>query len=379
MQQETFGFDPKSGNRSLDFFDLFMDIQKELRDFKKRIDVEIGLYFDGVIADVKSEDIFLAELLGRVKAFVLSGGKRLRGALLYYGYKLSGGDNDREIIQACVGIELVHSFFLVHDDIMDRDDIRHGVDTLHREFAKVGEIFSSKKESEHFGTSMAITAGDLLGSMGSQRIFSLQFPAERIVRALSVLQGSISRTGLGQAMDVYMGYSRQATEESIISMYTHKTARYTFECPLQLGGILAGATQESLDSFSRYALPLGIVFQLQDDVLGIYGDERAIGKSVGSDVSEGKMTLLVVKALDLGTEKEKRELLSFMGKKDISEKDIFRIREIFKSSGAYTYVRKLMEERLQEGLLVAHTFPDTYFQAKEFLVGIAEYLKNRRM
>lgn len=354
-----------------------MGIQKELGEFKRRLDVEVGTYLDGVIQDVRKEDVFLAELLSRVKVFVLSGGKRLRGALLYYGYKLSGGGDDREILNACVGIELVHNFFLVHDDIMDRDDKRHGVNTLHREFSDLGGRFFPGKDSEHFGISMAITAGDLLGSMGSQKIFSLKFPADRIVRALSVLQGSISRTGLGQAMDVYMGYSGQATERSVLTMYQNKTARYTFECPLYLGGILAGANEKTLELFSRYALPLGIAFQLRDDILGVFGDTRRTGKSSGSDISEGKMTLLLVKALELGTQEDRKELLSYIGREDISTEIIQRVREILKNSGAFSYVQQLEEKYLQEGLSFAQEFPDECPEAKGFLVGVAEFLKER--
>ncbi len=355
-----------------------MNIQKELADFKVRLDKEIESYLGGVAEDVRKEDIFLAELLDRTKRFVLAGGKRLRGAFLYYGYQLSGGEDDQEIMKACVGIELVHSFFLVHDDIMDRDDKRHGVDTLHREFAILGKKFFPEKDGEHFGVSMAITAGDLLGSMGSQRIFTAGFSADRIVRALSILQGSISRTGLGQAMDIHMGYAGKATEKEVLTMYENKTARYTFESPLHLGGILAGATEDLLKAFTQYALPLGIAFQLQDDMLGIYGESRKTGKLVGSDIAEGKMTLLVVKALELSIPKDKQKLASYMGKTDITEEEVQCARAIFESSGSLAYIRKLEDEYLREGMLVAQALPDEHPEAKEFLVGVAEYLRQRQ-
>lgn len=355
-----------------------MNIQKELADFKIRLDKEIESYLGGVTEEVRREDIFLAELLDRMNRFVLAGGKRLRGALLYYGYKLSGGEDDQEIMKACVGIELVHSFFLVHDDIMDRDDKRHGVDTLHREFAALGKKFFPEKDDKHFGVSMAITAGDLLGSMGSQRIFSAKFSADRIVRALSVMQGSISRTGLGQAMDIHMGYAGKGTEKEVLVMYQNKTARYTFESPLHLGGILAGATEDLLEAFTQYALPLGIAFQLQDDMLGIYGESRKMGKLVGSDIAEGKMTLLLVKALELSVPGDRKKLLSLIGKADITEKEVQCARSIFASSGSLAYVRKLEDKYLQEGMLVAQLFPDEHAEAKEFLVGVARYLRERR-
>lgn len=357
-----------------------MSIQTELSEFKKRIDGEMGVYFDEMIAEAKKEDAFSAQLLVRVKKFVLAGGKRLRGALLYYGYLMAGGTDTKAILRACMGIELVHSFFLVHDDIMDRDEIRHGVDTMHRDFEKIGKRFFPKKDSNHFGTSMAITAGDLLGSMGSQCIFSSKFPADRIVLALNSLQGSISRTVLGQAMDIHMEYRGQAQEKQILAMYTNKTARYTFESPLHLGGILGGAKEGLLKNFSAYALPLGIAFQLQDDILGVFGESRKTGKSVGADIVEGKMTLLMVRALEMADRSEKKILEKCVSHPEsVSQKEVALVQEIFRRSGALAYTQELAGAHLAEGVRIAKKLPDTNAEAKEFLLGLAEYLREREV
>lgn len=357
-----------------------MNIQKRLGDFKRRIDAEIERYLDEAISKVEKEDAFLSELLVRTKRFVLAGGKRLRGALLYCAYRANGGADDAGIMRVCVGIELVHAFFLVHDDIMDRDETRHGADTLHRDFAKIGKKMFSKGDGDHFGTSMAIVAGDLLGSMGSQCLFSSGFPSDRVVSALCHLQESISRTGLGQASDIVMEYKREATEAQVIAMYENKTARYTFECPMYIGGIMAGASKETLELYSRYALFLGVAFQLQDDILGVYGDEKKTGKSNGSDIAEGKMTLLAVKAMELASRSEQKELRKLLGKRDITGEELQRVREIFERSGAVDFARKKAEDLLVSGIAVAQTFPSLHDEEfSRFFAEIGEYLKEREV
>lgn len=359
---------------------LGMDIHKRLDSFKQRLDAEIGEYLDEAIHNVKKEDIFLSELLKRTKRFVLAGGKRLRGALLYCAYRANGGDDEKKILRVCAGIELVHAFFLVHDDIMDRDEMRHGKITLHRDFAKVGRFSFPHGDSDHFGISMAIVAGDLLASAGGQCLFSSGFPAERVIVALRRLQESISRTGLGQAMDIAMEYGKKATESQVLSMYENKTARYTFESPMHIGGILAGASDKILHQYSEYALSLGVAFQLQDDMLGVYGNEKKTGKSNGSDIAEGKMTLLAVKAEELGTRSEKRELRNLLGKQGITEHEIQRVREIFERSGSVEYVREKTAHFLEKGIAFARQFSALgRNEFSHFFVQLGEYLKEREV
>lgn len=357
-----------------------MNIQQEIKAFQEKINPEIERYLDEAISCAKQEDVFLADLLGRARSFILAGGKRLRGALLYEGFILAGGEKRQEedILKVCVGIELTHAFFLVHDDIMDRDEMRHGVPTLHREFAAVGERLFPKEDTRHFGISMAITAGDLLGAMGSQCLFSTRFSPERVVRALKRLQESISRTGLGQAMDVHMEYMKKATEEKVLSMYKNKTARYTVECPLHLGAILAGAEDALLEALSRYALPIGVAFQLQDDLLGAFGVSNKTGKAVGSDIQEGKMTLLVVKALEMGTLKDKKYLRNVLGNgSSVSEKALQRVQDIFRGTGALAYVTDFSARLVEEGRCAIEDIHCKSERSRLFLMNMAEYISKR--
>jgi len=356
-----------------------MDIKNELKLFKSKIDIEIEQYLDEVAKEAKKNDTLLVDMLGYAKAFILGGGKRLRPALMYHGYLAAGGKEYKKALETCVSIELVHAFLLIHDDIIDRDHERHGKDTLHYHYAKVGKRFFRGKDYEHFGSSMAIIAGDLIAALGSQRLFTSEFQSDRVVQALNKLQSIVSLTTVGEARDVYMEYTGRATEEEVLRMYENKTARYTLEGPLHLGAILAGSNKELIDSMSQYAVPLGIAFQIQDDILEIYGDTQKIGKPEGSDIREGKMTILIIKALEKSTRAQKKILRSAFGNAQLTKKDLRAVKKILIDTGAVQYSQALAETYVEEGQKALEKMPSQSKKAKDFFRAIAGYMMQREI
>ncbi len=358
-----------------------MHISQQLEAFKARLDPLIEAFFDSVIRDLEKEDDLVAEALGHVRSIVLSGGKRLRSAFMYYGYLGAGGTKRDTILHTSMSIELIHSFLLIHDDIIDRDDRRHGVETLHKRYAEFGRRFFPEKDIEHFGNSIALVMGDMLCSYGNDIIFRADFPKERIFEALSCLQNVIACTVIGQARDIYMEYKRDASEQEILNMYRNKTARYTVEGPLHLGAILAGASQDHLKHLSAYALPLGIAFQIQDDILGMFGSEERIGKPVGSDIEEGKLTLLVARALKNSTPEGQVRIRELLGRgRLLTEAERQEFCHLIQETGSLEQVKSLAQEYIDEGKralehLRAEVTPETY----EFLEGIAEYMTKREL
>ncbi|MEK9151595.1 MAG: polyprenyl synthetase family protein [Patescibacteria group bacterium] len=356
-----------------------MHIEDELKAFKERLDPKIGAYFDRVIEDTSKKDIFVTDALRYTKTLMLAGGKRLRAAFMYYGYLGAGGAEEEKILEASMSIEYTHAFLLVHDDIMDQDDMRHGVMTLHRHYADFGRVFSPEKDRVHFGNSIALIIGDTLCAFGNDIIFSSGFPLERKFRALSKLQNIVSCTLIGQTNDIYMEYKGAASEEEILSMYRNKTAKYTVEGPLHLGALLAGASQEMLDGLSAYAIPLGIAFQIQDDILGIFGDAKRLGKPVGSDIHEGKLTLLVSRALRDGTKEQKKRLKQILSLgKDLTEQDIREFRELIMTTGAFDGAQRLAERYIAEGTHALEAIREQLDpRAYDFLFSVAEYMTKR--
>lgn len=356
-----------------------MDIRQTLDDFKREIDAEMLRYFDSIIEDVKTKDAFVADALEYVKKFSLSGGKRLRAAFMYYGYLAAGGTEHEKMLRTALSIEMVHIFLLIHDDIMDRDEMRHGVDTAHTHYRKISQLLFPDGDHDHFGASIALIVGDMVGALGNQILFDAPFEPKVVLQALSKLQGIVALTVIGQTKDIYMEYDKKATKEEILRMYEYKTARYTVEGPLHLGGILGGADKDVLDIFSGYARPLGIAFQIQDDILGIFGSEEKLGKPVGSDIQEGKLTLLVAHAFEKATSDQKRELKVLLEKKEISRAQIKRFREIIEETGARDFAKRLAQGYIDEAKEAVIQSENILPEAKEFLLSVADYMTQREM
>ena len=140
-----------------------MNFKETLQDFKKKVDKEIAICFDKAIKEAKDKDAVIASALKYIKSFTLAGGKRIRPALMYYGYLGSGGKDKERILKTAVSIELVHMFLLIHDDVIDRDFERHGKETVNRRYEKIGERLFPDKDPKHFGISMALILSGFSG------------------------------------------------------------------------------------------------------------------------------------------------------------------------------------------------------------------------
>jgi len=356
-----------------------MEAIEMLKKYKEKIDLTLEKYFDGKIKQAGEIDITAEEAVRMIKDYTMAGGKRIRPAVLYYAYLACGGKEEEKIIEASMSVELLHSFLLIHDDVIDRDATRHGVETMHEKFKAVARKYDVAKDINHFGNSMAMIAGDMTAAMACDIIFNGKFGSDEIVRALRKLQDIVFVTIPGEMLDVIMEYSGRATEEEVLKMYEGKTARYTFEGPMHLGCMLAGGDEENLKKFSDYSLPLGIAFQIRDDIIGIFGNEKKIGKPVGSDVIEGKQTLLVVKALEIGNKDQKNLIKKYLGKKDLSEAELDKFRSVIKESGALEYSQNLSEKMVAEALEALSNIDFKNEEAKVFFEGIVQYMVKREI
>ena len=355
---------------------------ENLKKYKKRLDPFLEEYFFAKSEQAKKIDPLAVQTVEVIKNFALSGGKRIRPALVYYGYLAAGGKDGNEIVKASMSIELAHAFLLIHDDIIDRDDTRHGIETVHRTFKKWGKRLKlSEAEAVHFGNSMAITVGDYAHTMANEILYDIDFDPEIILAALKKIQAIVARTIPGEIIDILMGAQGTATEKEIMRMHEGKTARYTFEGPLHLGCVLTGKKpdEKMLQAFSAYSLPVGQAFQIRDDILGVFGDEKKLGKAVGADIIEGKQTLLVLKALEKGDAKQKEEIKKLLGKKDLTKKEVEIFRAIVKETGSLKYSQELSEKLVAKSLTALENIEFKNSEAKTFLTGIAEYIIKREV
>ncbi len=248
--------------------------------------------------------------------YVLRGGKRLRGALVLVGYRAAGGAEDLgAALDASIGIELLHAYLLIHDDFMDRDELRRGGPTLHRSLG-----------GDHIGGSLAV----LLGSLCQGWAYELVLRHGGADGAAAMTR-ALEEVTLGQMADLRAPLGAPLSEKAVLELQRLKTGSYTFDLPLRIGASLAQAAAPLLEALSAYALPLGQAFQIADDLLGTFGAPEVTGKPNGSDLREGKRTLLVARALSGGTVADVAALLGGLGNADA---DVDALRAILRRSGA---------------------------------------------
>ena len=227
--------------------------------------------------------------LASLRRLVMAGGKRLRPAFCYWGFRGAGGDaGDPRIVRAGAALELLHTSALIHDDVIDCSASRRGLEVIHAEFARRHADAAWPGDSERFGEGIAILLGDLAFVYADMLLAGVPAPA------LAVFDELRLEVNVGQLLDLIGSARRDATVESARRIGRYKSAKYTIERPLHLGAAIADPAGWGRLSgpLSDYGLPLGEAFQLKDDLLGAFGDPARTGKPAGGDIREGKPTLL---------------------------------------------------------------------------------------
>jgi geranylgeranyl diphosphate synthase, type I len=264
---------------------------------RDRIDAELIAFLEARgqhLAEVGPEAEPVAQTLIE---FLRSGGKRLRPVLCYWGWRGAGGaDEPAIIITAAASLELLHAFALVHDDIMDSSETRRGQPTVHRQFTTLHTRARWCGDAGLFGVGAGILVGDLCPMLSEAMFHQYGFPLHTLRATLDLLTVMRVELAGGQYLDLVGQAQRGFSITAATRIIRYKTAKYTVERPLQIGGTLAGAQPALLAAYSEFGLPLGEAFQLRDDLLGAFGDQTTTGKSVTDDFREGKPTWLIATA-----------------------------------------------------------------------------------
>ncbi|MGN6522440.1 MAG: polyprenyl synthetase family protein [Actinomycetes bacterium] len=285
---------------------------------------------------------------------LLRGGKRLRPAFCYWGWRGAGGQDSEEILVAASALELFQAAALIHDDVMDGSDTRRGMPAAHRRFASLHRGNGWIGDGEDFGVAGAILLGDLCLSWSDEMLSRCGLPAERLGAGRLVFDRMRTELMGGQYLDMLeqaRGHeSGGGSVERARRVICFKSAKYTIEEPLLLGGTLAGASQELLAAYSAYGLPLGEAFQLRDDVLGVYGDPAETGKPAGDDLREGKRTVLVALALDNATPAQAAVVRRHLGDSHLSAEGVETLRTVLVDTGALDEVERRIEHCSQQAV-----------------------------
>lgn len=295
-------------------------------------------------------DANLVEPLTLLKEMVLAGGKRLRPAFCQWAYVGVGGDPESDdILNASCALELLHTFAIIHDDIMDASLTRRGLVAIHKRFQDKHEGIFWAGESRRFGEGVAILVGDMAFVYADRMLLGAPLEAQEIFTELRL------EVNIGQYLDL-IGTANGTAQPRIsidqarrICLY--KSGKYTVERPLHLGAAMAGKLEKYREPLSRYGVPLGEAFQLRDDILGTFGDPSVTGKPVGEDLREGKPTLLAAIAMERVEGNDADYLRDRFGAEDLGPEEVLRLQEILSSTGARKEVELLADSLCAESIL----------------------------
>ncbi|WP_214320371.1 polyprenyl synthetase family protein [Nonomuraea sediminis] len=306
---------------------------------RDRVDRRLVQFLDVHPAPVADPEVVAAHQV--LREFILGDGKRIRPLLCYWGWVGAGGADCAELISAAASLELCHAGLLIHDDIMDASEVRRGRPTVHRALAGM----HAGPAANAFGRAAAILMGVLALGWSDELFATSGVEPHRLRRGHELFTAMRTEVIAGQYLDVMSQTGADTTVDRAYTVIRYKTAKYTVERPLQIGGALAGGDEELLEAYSSFGVPLGEAFQLRDDILGMFGDPEVTGKSALDDLREGKQTVLIAYATRYGSRAETEHLRAWLGDPKLTETVADELRQIVVDTGALAQVEQMIDER----------------------------------
>jgi len=337
-------------------------------------------FFDSRIQKAKKLGPAHVQYYQYIKEYMMRGGKRFRPISVVVAYKAIGGNiNPPSYYRAACSVEILHNASLLHDDLIDRDETRRGGPTFHaryREWYKQS-VSPNPEKASHFGMTAAILGGDTLMNLGSMAITESNLEPDIGMECLVYYQKSFDELVEGVLLEMTMVKDSKATAEMYLDMIRMKTA-VLLEKSLLMGGAMARGSESQMKALSEYGVKVGQAFQIQDDILGTFGDESVTGKASDGDIREGKKTMLVIQALRLCNTAQRKALEKSLGSDHITAEQVENVRKIFRDSGALESVDKIKNRLLHEGQVALDgakpPFKEPY---KQFLLDMSEFLVMR--
>ncbi|MGB4965749.1 MAG: polyprenyl synthetase family protein, partial [Microgenomates group bacterium] len=259
-------------------------------------------------------------------------GKMLRGIFVLLSYEMFGGVINKDILNVAAVMELNQAALLIHDDIMDNDTVRRGGRTMYAEYMNDARV-QNIENPEEYGKSMAMIVADLSLFLTYDLIGSLNIPISIMSQVMKIYSKEMLKVGRGQFMDYHFGKTPDFRSEADITlMYQLKTGSYTFSLPFILGALMARASKKDREVLEKITTFLGIIFQIKDDELGLFGKTEDTGKSPGADLQENKKTLHIAMLLTKASESEKEKIKRILGK-PVSQEDVDYVYSLMNSYG----------------------------------------------
>ncbi len=286
---------------------------------------------------------FLREYYSELKDYFLSGGKRIRPLLCIATYNAFTTNADEKIIFPSVGIEFLHNASLIHDDIIDKDNFRRGKPAFHFRFRNYHQKYDLKKMNAlDFGNSIGIIGGDSAFFLGLEVYLFNEFERDINLRAIQYYEQAFIEVANGVLIETDMVNQKNLTISDYINMISLKTGAL-IEKSLLIGANYAKVDEKYLSHLSTYGINLGIIFQIIDDILGTFGDEKITGKPTDGDIREGKWTCLLIEAYNKLDSNEKARLNELIENPNITDNNVQEVKELFLKADVINYSKKLAD------------------------------------
>ena len=312
---------------------------------RKPVDELLEEFLARQVAELEALDPGLTAVGAEVADLVATGGKHLRPAFVYWGHRATGAAHDDAVLYPAAAVQLLHTFALLHDDVMDRSPERRGRASAYANLAEMHRRQNLEGDAAWFGIGGAILAGDLAFVWADQMFDAAPLSAQILDRARRVFTTLRVEVMAGQYLDMRLAGLPTATEDDALRVALLKSGRYTVTRPLQLGAAVGGGDAALDATLERYGDAVGVAFQLRDDILGLFGDPQSTGKGDLDDLREGKRTVLMLKALQCASDAQRVELQRILGDRDLGGDDADTVRTIVDDSGALAEVEALIAER----------------------------------
>ncbi len=293
------------------------------------------------------------------------GGKRVRAYLVYLGCSLFSKENIEKVLPVSMSYELFQTGILAHDDIIDNSETRRFKPSMHMELG-----------GGHTGVSKSICVGDFGIVAALEIIAKSDFSEDVKLKAVSHQNKVFVSTIAGELCDVEFSGRNDVPEEEILGMNFLKTAQYTVSGPLVLGAILANANEDDTAKIREFGNLVGIAFQIRDDILGMFGDEAKLGKSITADMCEGKQTVLTAHFLKNASPEQKNDFLSVYGKEQSGTEELEKVRRLLKECGSFDYAQSMCQQMVDRAAKILDEMQVTE-EGKQKLFGLLEYMTKR--
>jgi len=323
---------------------------------RRRVAGALTAFVDRQEARLTSVGTETGELAGVLRE-LLGGGKRLRPAFGYWGWRGAGMPDDDRVVAAVAALELFQACAIIHDDVMDHSETRRGRPSVHRRFGRLHGAAGWRGDGDSFGTGAAILLGDLCLAWTDEMFFGSGLETARLQRARPLFDEMRTELMGGQYLDLLEQAIGGGSVGGARRVIQYKSARYSVMRPLQLGAALAGAERPLLAGYEAYGLPLGEAFQLRDDVLGVFGDPVETGKPAGDDLREGKRTVLVALAGRSSSAAQGRQLERHLGDPGLDDDGVATVREIIVATGALAEVERMIRTCTEQAVAALAASP----------------------